>query len=440
MFDDLHPCRRPDLPVRLRAEIEQATAVVLERVLVEIPLYRVLDPGQLADVRETVRAGYAATLELWAAGRLAAPDELPRFRANGATRAAEGRPLPLVLRAYRVSGLGIYDYVVGHPDVRLDPEEERNFARLTMAFVDQLSNEVTLGYVEATGQLANQQGRARREFLEDLLAGRLLGPAEVHERAGTLGLDLPRRPRLVVAAPRIGDGSGLVEHARIALTELDRAHRAGGEPTFRLQLITRGRLVLIDHPADPAHVRRALEAAGLTGVVMDVEDPVELAGAYQRACQVHDYLRTAMVPAGTTVVDEEAALLAVLAQVRGDPRTRTASAGILGDLLSPQHVVLLETLDAFFLTGNAVSAAHRLGVHAQTMRYRLKRVREITGRDPGLGWDRFLLETALRLADRPGDPSGSPPPAAGRRAPGPNDAAPPVRRPRAAPRRPGTAT
>ncbi|WP_354698195.1 hypothetical protein DSM112329_03860 [Paraconexibacter sp. AEG42_29] len=401
MFHDLHPCRHPDLPARLRDETERATAVVLERVLEEIPLYRTLDPVQLADVRETVRIGYEATLELWAAGRLAAPEQLPPFRDNGATRAAEGRPLPLVLRAYRVSGLGIYDYVVDHPEVRLDPEEERNFARLTMAFVDQLSNEVTLGYVETTGQLANQQGRARREFLEDLLAGRLLGAAEVDERASTLGLVLPRSPRLIVAAPRLGDGSGLVDHARIALRELDRSHQADDDTPFRLQLITRGQLVLIDQAADPAHVRRALDAAGLTGVVLTVENLVDLAGAYQQARHVHEYLRTAVVSAGTVVAGDEASLLAVLAKARGDALTKPATSAILGDLLTPAHAVLLETLDAYFLTGNSVSAAHRLGVHAQTMRYRLKRIREITGRDPGLGWDRFLLETALRLSDRP---------------------------------------
>src|SRR6478672_5542398 len=138
----LVPCAQPDLPRKLALEAERATEEVMAKILVEIPLYRALDAGQLADVRENVRDGYLATLEQWAAGQLATPEELQRFRANGATRAAEGRPLPLVLRAYRVSGLGIYDYVVRHPEAQLDAEEERNFARLTMTIVDQLSNEV----------------------------------------------------------------------------------------------------------------------------------------------------------------------------------------------------------------------------------------------------------------------------------------------------------
>lgn len=401
MADQLHTCREPGLPEQLGRETDFATEVLMERVLEEIPLYRTLDAVQLADVRETVRAGYLAVLELWAVGRMATAGELGRFRANGATRAAEGRPLPLVLRAYRVTGLAIYDYVVEHPDVHLSLEDERNFARLTMAFVDQLSNEVTIGYVEATGQLASQQGRARREFLEDLLAGRLLAATEVAERARTLGLTLPSHPSLVVAVPKVGDGSLLADQAGAALEAL--AAASGEAP--RWQFITRGQLVLIvDDAIDTGLIRRILAAAGLTGVVVDVADLTEIATAYQRARQVHELLQAAMLPAGLTVGHDEALVLSLLARARRDPLAEQACTAILGDLRVPANAVLLETLDAYFTTGNAVSAAHRLGVHAQTMRYRLNRIREITGRDPAQGWDRFLLELALRLGARPATP------------------------------------
>ena len=73
---------------------------------------------------------------------------------------------------------------------------------------------------------------------------------------------------------------------------------------------------------------------------------------------------------------------------------------MLGPLALAQRADLLETLDACLAVGNAVSAARRLGIHAQTMRYRLKRIRELTGRDPAQGWDRFLLELALRISPR----------------------------------------
>ena len=160
---------------------------------------------------------------------------------------------------------------------------------------DQLSNEVTLGYVETTGQLANQQGRARRELLEDLLAGRLLAAAELAERAATLGLSLPPRASLLVAAPGLGDGSTLADRARIAVQELVRDRGSASAGRAPLQLITRGQLVVIDEHVDPQLARRALSASGLTGVVLDVADLTDLAAAYQDARDIHAFLREARI-------------------------------------------------------------------------------------------------------------------------------------------------
>ena len=59
---------------------------------------------------------------------------------------------------------------------------------------------------------------------------------------------------------------------------------------------------------------------------------------------------------------------------------------------------LLETLDAFF-TANGVleSAARELFVHPNTVRYRLKRVAEVTGMSPLDGRDAFALRMALTI-------------------------------------------
>ncbi len=370
---------------------------IVPRVLAEIPHYRTLASDQLADVADNVHAGYLATLQLWSAGTTAGPEQLRVFRVNGATRAAEGRPLPVVLRAYRISSLAIFDFILERCDPPLDADEQRNLSRLVMTFVDQLSNEVTLGYVETTGQLASQQGRARRELLEDLLNGRLLGSVELSERAATLGLSLPPRASLLVATAAVGDGGSLADRARLLIDELARA-RESRHPS--LQLITRGQLVVIDEAIDVQVARRALGNASLLGVLIDVPELTDVATAYQDARDVHELLRDARVHPTALVDHAEAHLLALLARLHKDERAAATVAAVLGDLVRPQHAALLETLDAYLLTGNAVSAASRLDIHAQTMRYRLKRLRELTGRDPAQGWDRFVLELALRLTPR----------------------------------------
>ena len=70
---------------------------------------------------------------------------------------------------------------------------------------------------------------------------------------------------------------------------------------------------------------------------------------------------------------------------------------------------LLETLDAFFAAGGVLeSAARALYVHPNTVRYRLRRVGEVTGLSPLLARDAFALRIALTVGRL--DPTGPPPP------------------------------
>jgi DNA-binding PucR family transcriptional regulator len=59
---------------------------------------------------------------------------------------------------------------------------------------------------------------------------------------------------------------------------------------------------------------------------------------------------------------------------------------------------LLETLDAFFAAGGVLeSAARELFVHPNTVRYRLKRVAEVTRLSPLDGRDAFALRLAMTI-------------------------------------------
>ena len=68
---------------------------------------------------------------------------------------------------------------------------------------------------------------------------------------------------------------------------------------------------------------------------------------------------------------------------------------------------LLETLDAFFAAGGVLEGAARgLFVHPNTVRYRLRRVGEITGLTPLAPRDAFALRIALTIGRL--DPSATP--------------------------------
>ena len=70
---------------------------------------------------------------------------------------------------------------------------------------------------------------------------------------------------------------------------------------------------------------------------------------------------------------------------------------------------LTETLDAYLDSGGAIEAcARQLFVHPNTVRYRLKRIADFTGRDPTVPRDAYVLRVATTIS-RLGRPGGSSP-------------------------------
>jgi DNA-binding PucR family transcriptional regulator len=59
---------------------------------------------------------------------------------------------------------------------------------------------------------------------------------------------------------------------------------------------------------------------------------------------------------------------------------------------------LTETLDAYLDCGGAIeSCARKLFVHPNTVRYRLRRIADFTGRDPTLPRDAYVLRVAATV-------------------------------------------
>ncbi|MFF0436985.1 PucR family transcriptional regulator [Streptomyces sp. NPDC004327] len=84
-------------------------------------------------------------------------------------------------------------------------------------------------------------------------------------------------------------------------------------------------------------------------------------------------------------------MLTALPPAEPDPAVRT--------LLSPTHAELARTAEVFLdHAGQAGRTATALGIHRQTLYYRLSRVEQLTGLDLDEGEDRLLLHMALKAA------------------------------------------
>ena len=82
----------------------------------------------------------------------------------------------------------------------------------------------------------------------------------------------------------------------------------------------------------------------------------------------------------------------------GDP---SAIAALHNDVMRPladAGPALTETLDAYLDSGGAIEAcARKLFVHPNTVRYRLKRITDFTGRDPTTPRDAYVLRVATTV-------------------------------------------
>ncbi|MEV0640274.1 helix-turn-helix domain-containing protein [Streptomyces sp. NPDC050619] len=125
--------------------------------------------------------------------------------------------------------------------------------------------------------------------------------------------------------------------------------------------------------------------------------------------------RAGLVELGAAWREASAAARAVLAEPRLGPIAEWASIGpfrlltqlpaeaahdpVVRTLLSPAHRELARTAEVYLdCAGQAGRTAAELGIHRQTLYYRLSRVEQLTGLDLDDGEDRLLLHMALKGA------------------------------------------
>ncbi|MHC0434127.1 helix-turn-helix domain-containing protein [Streptomyces sp. O3] len=268
--------------------------------------------------------------------------------------------------------------------VEIPPPAMYELAEAGFEYLDGLVDQSVRGYAEAAARQAGERLRLQRKLMELLLAEhRGADPSDaLAERAARIGWPLPQtvavgvllRPAREAVAPAVSQGVLLdmeTEQPRMVVPEPDAAGR-------------------------PELLRRAM--TGWSGAIGPPVPLVDAAKSLRWAEAAVRLMERGLLPGGEVLFCTEHTEALVLLQPEEliDDLARRCLAPLAH--CGPAHGRrLAETLLAWLETrGGAPEVAARLGVHPQTVRYRLRQIRELWGDEVDDPDRRFELELVLR--------------------------------------------
>lgn len=259
------------------------------------------------------------------------------------------------------------------------------------AAVLRFSREVAFAAARVYARAAESRGtwdaRLQAVLVDALLRGE---PADVlASRAAALGWG--DAPPVAVAVGRSPGGEvAAVLHGLARATRRIGVEAIGGVHGDRL-------VVLVGGAPDPlAATGKLLAGFGDGPVVVGPQVPSLDEAAESARAALAGFRAAAAWPGAPRPV--AAADLLPERTLAGDAEARRTLRQDVYGTLSRAGGELRETLDAFFATGGVLEAAARaLYVHPNTVRYRLKRVADVTGFTPTNPRDAFVLRLALTI-------------------------------------------
>lgn len=358
------------LGAELLGRLDELTDAMTERIRAGVPLYQ----AGVVPAAELRRACADNLLLVFRSIADAEPTESPPSREHGRRRARDGVPLTAEMEAYRVGSRFIWERMVEVATATALPAEValQASSRIWLA-MDIYARDMAEGYrEEAIAQLVDRE-HERSALVQALLDG-ALADGNLWEAADLLRLP-SRGPYVVIAARASAVGRRAVPHAEQCLSAL------GIPSAWRLQHDVELGVAALTGPAD------RLEK--LVGALTETAaDGVGVSTPYARLTDTPAALRLARVACDSTLPDRRVAVfgrdpLATAAAGAPDVMARVAGEILasLATLAPADRATLLDTFGAWLdCCGSTGEAAARLFVHPNTVRHRLRRLKERTGR------------------------------------------------------------
>jgi sugar diacid utilization regulator len=353
----------------------------------------------LSDVREHCRLHVDLLMRSLRAGRDPDRSDLTFARDAAARRVHQGIPLDGLLQAFRVGHRTLWQAIVDEAaETPAGGEAAIRLAGEAMEYIDLASTHVAEAYLRESGQLAELIQRRRRDLLENLLAGRVPDDDETE----TLGLGLERDADFVVAVTALQD-AGEADDRALAKAATSIAASIGS----RALVVVRQDEVAAILPVagkNPSAIGVALDLArvgadreheirmliGVSGVCRGLGE------VGQRYLEAHQALRRTNADRPIVSLSELSPFEHLVASA--DRSTRTSIAMEAAPLTENGNGALMETLRVYLDSDLDVArTAETLYVHPNTVRYRLRRIGELTGVDPQRFSGQVELLTIARL-------------------------------------------
>lgn len=371
---------------RLLTEVDDLVARMGEAYRAEIPEYASLSSGELeTEVLPISRRAVTAFFSAFFNGHRVGVADLRVFEDSGRVRLMMGVPLDSVLHAYRIAGRVTWEAVVA----TIQPGEEPLLGDLAAGwidFIDQASCIVARGYLGASHERMRHVDARRRELLEALLSA--TDPADVAAVSLRFSTVLSSSYVPVVVA---GEGiAGRID----ALLDAARPGSLGGH---------RGNRVLLLVPEELTDAETLQHISGGIVAYGPAASPGEdLVAAVQHAEQLADL--AAGEYGGTGIYGPDDLLVEQL--MLAAPRLTNALRRRVTDVLAARDPsgVLGATLRTYLSCGSVPETARLEVVHANTVGYRLSRVRDLLGLDPRVPRQAALLVLGLGLRTTPATP------------------------------------
>ena len=377
----------PRIVATLRPALDETAAEMIQAVVANVGAYgRPLEGDFGAGIVDGVQAALRHLLaEIEVGGPVARPDV---YRALGRGEMRSGRSLESLLSAYRVGARVAWRrFAAAGVAAGLEPDTLYLLAEGIFAYIDVLSAESAEGHALEQSAAAGEAQLRRRQLVRALVREPPADPDALRAAAADAGWTLPRRLAVVAIAGA---------HRDLAVSRLPPGtiSESFGELTCAVVSDPEG-------PGRRAAIERAVTGAGARGALGTTVDWGRAATSLHRARAA---LGIAGEGPGLIAARENTGRLLLAA----DP---ALAAELSGDLLAPLSQLsagsrrrLRETLEAWLAEqGRLSQVAERLGIHTQTARYRMGRLRELFGdalEDPD---GRFWLALALRVAPAEAD-------------------------------------